>query len=96
LLQEYEGLPKTSHHGETGAVRHPDIRPEWIMRVIREPHEQWEEVTSDGEVRTIIAGRVPQFDQWIKVVFVGELAQALCIPLMQTEGWKRNMKENRG
>jgi hypothetical protein len=72
LLQEYEGLPKTPHHGKTGTVRHPDILPEWIVHIIREPYEQWEEVTSDGETRTIFAGRVPQFGQWIRVVFVGD------------------------
>ncbi len=36
------------------------------------PHDQWVEVANDGEVRTVLVGRVPEFGQWIKVVFIGE------------------------
>ena len=72
LLREYEALPKIPRHGEETRIRHPDIRPEWVMHIIRDPHDQWEETARNGERRTILVGRVPQFNQWIGVVFVGD------------------------
>ena len=52
-------------------IRHPDIKPEWVMRVIEYPYDQWEEITRSGDLRTVIVGRVAQSNQWIKVVFSG-------------------------
>ena len=66
LRREFEALPKTNPHGMEQQIRHPDIRPEWIMRIIMEPHERWEDLG-----QTILAGRVPEFNRWIKVVFAG-------------------------
>jgi hypothetical protein len=43
------------------------------MQVVGAPYDQWEEVMPDGEVRTILVGRVPQFNQWIKIVFIGAI-----------------------
>lgn len=71
LRREYQELPKTPH-GERSERRHPNIQPEWIMRIIRNPYDQWDEVhPRTGEPVTILVGRVPQFSQWIKVVFEG-------------------------
>ena len=42
LRREYEALPKTPWHGEETPNHHPDIRPEWVVRVIREPYDQQE------------------------------------------------------
>ena len=42
------------------------------MRIIQEPYDQWQEVNpNNGEVRTILAGRVRESNQWIRVVFAG-------------------------
>ena len=72
LRPEYEQLPKVPGHGGSATVRHADVPPEWIMSVITEPYDQWEEVNPDnGEVRTNFSGRVREASQWIKVVFVG-------------------------
>ena len=68
LRQEFYALPKTDPHGMEQQIRHPDIRPEWIMSVIHAPYEVWEELG-----QTVLAGRVPEFNQWIKVVFIGSL-----------------------
>ncbi len=70
LRQEYEALPKTAH-GEDTLTRHPEIRPEWIMRIIADPYDQWEQLRY-GELRTVLVGRVPEFAQWIMVVFIGD------------------------
>ena len=72
LRREYEALPKTPWHGEETANRHSDIHPEWVMRTINAPYDQWAEATPGGELRTILVGRVPEFGQWIKVVFLGD------------------------
>lgn len=69
LRREYEALPKTPRHGEWTHVRHPEISPEWIMRIIESPHDRWQETTPGGELRTILIGRVPEFSQWIALVF---------------------------
>ncbi len=70
LREEFELLPKVSGHGEDVGVRHSELRPEWIMRIIEEPYDQWQEVnSSNGEVRIILAGRVRESNQWIRVVF---------------------------
>ena len=42
------------------------------MRIVNKPYDQWEETDHrTGESRTILVGRVRQFQQWIKVVFAG-------------------------
>jgi hypothetical protein len=57
LRPEYEQLPKVPGHGGSATVRHADVPPEWIMRVITEPYDQWEEVNPDnGEVRPTSPG----------------------------------------
>ena len=71
LRREYDALPKTAH-GEDTLTRHTEIRPEWIMRVIKNPYDSWERETSNGERRTVLVGRVPEFRQWIVVVFIGD------------------------
>ena len=68
--REFAELPKILIHGESALERHPEIRPEWIMMVIYSPYDRWQEIT-DGKIRTILAGRVPEFNHWIAVVFVG-------------------------
>ena len=75
LLRASHDLPKTSH-GEQSERRHSDILPEWIMRVIANPYDQWHEANRrTGEPVTVIVGCVPEFNQWIKVVFEGESAE---------------------
>ena len=75
LRREYEALPKNIHHIVN---QHRELNPEWIMQVIKEPHDQWPEVMDNGEVRLILVGRVARFHQWIKVVLTetGELLTA--------------------
>ena len=74
LLRAYEDLPKTVHRSNPGGIpEHEEILPEWIMGVIETHVDRWVEVMPDGELRTILVGRVPGFRQWIKVVFVGNL-----------------------
>ena len=72
LRRAFDRLPKSGSHGRAVTSRHPDMRPEWIMSIIENPYDEWVE-TDDrtGQNRTVIAGRVPQFRQWIKLVFVG-------------------------
>jgi hypothetical protein len=71
LRSEYNELRKTPH-GEQVTTRHPDIRPEWTMSIIKDPFDQWQEPhPRTGEPMTILVGRVPSFNQWIKVVFQG-------------------------
>ena len=73
LLREYERLPKTPHGLELQET-HPEVSREWVMRIIEQPYDQWEEFVSHrNEMRTILVGRVPEFNQWIKVVFVGRV-----------------------
>jgi hypothetical protein len=71
LRRAFERLPKDPSHGESVLLRHSDIRPEWVMRVIAEPHDRYEETRPGSEPKTIIVGRVPESRQWIKVVFLG-------------------------
>ena len=37
LRREFDALPKTTPHGMEQQLRHPDIRPEWIMSIIKNP-----------------------------------------------------------
>lgn len=41
------------------------------MRVIASPHDRWKEISPDGAFRANLVGRVPEFGQWIKLVFWG-------------------------
>ena len=71
LRQAYEDLPKTDMHGISATERHPDVRPEWVMQIIAEPYERFEEYRA-GRLMTVLVGRVPPAPQWIKLVFVGD------------------------
>ena len=73
LRRAWEELPKTSH-GREMPNRHPDVRPEWIMRVIESPDSyEWIEysATLDEELRVwrIQVGWIPESETWIQVVF---------------------------
>lgn len=72
LREAFERLPKALGHGDSTLQRHSDIRPEWVMQVIAEPYDHYEEIPEGGERYTIIVGRVPESNQWIKVVFIGD------------------------
>ena len=71
LREAYEELPKTERHGISNAERHPDIEPEWIMQIIANPYDRFEEYRG-GERMTILVGKVPQARHWIKLVFWGD------------------------
>jgi len=71
LRQDYEDLPKTEMHGVSTAERHPDVRPEWVIQIMAEPYERFEEYRA-GTRMTVLVGRVPQASQWIRLVFVGD------------------------
>jgi hypothetical protein len=71
LRRAYQAMHKVHGHGDETFERHPDIRPEWIMKIIEEPYDQFE-VHRYGRRRTVITGRVPQLRQWISVVFDGD------------------------
>ena len=72
LRREFDALPKVLGHGDSALIRHPNIRPEWVMRILREPFHRYGEIGDDGQQHTIVVGRVPQLNQWIKIVFIGE------------------------
>lgn len=72
LRREFDALPKTPDHGETVLERHPEILPEWVMRIIYDPYGRWQEISASGETSTVLAGRVPEFSQWIRVVLLGD------------------------
>ena len=71
LRRAYQRMRKVSGYGEDILSRHPSIRPEWDMQIIEEPYDRYEE-HQYGERRTCIVGRVPDSNQWIKLVFVGD------------------------
>ena len=71
LRRAFDELPKVPGHGETFEERHGDVLPEWVMLIIANPHEVYEEGDRAGILRTIVVGRVPELRQWIKVVFEG-------------------------
>ena len=71
LLRAYQRMRKVQGHGEDTLSRHPSIRPEWVMRVIEEPYDRYEE-HQRGESRTCVVGRVSESSHWIKLVFVGD------------------------
>ena len=72
LRQAFDRLPKVAAHGANALERHDSIRPEWVMQIIAEPYERYETHSTYGELRTVLAGRVPESPQWIMVVFVGD------------------------
>ena len=72
LRREFDALPKVPGHGDSALRRHSNIRPEWVMQILREPYHTYEELSDYGERDTVIVGRVPQLNQWIKIVFIGE------------------------
>ncbi|MCY3639300.1 MAG: hypothetical protein OXG80_09430 [Chloroflexi bacterium] len=72
LLARYDALPKASRSAESAlALRHPELRPEWVIQIIDDPHDIWVEIQPNGERRTILEGRIQGQRQWIKVVFSG-------------------------
>ncbi len=73
LRRAWEEFPKTAH-GRLIEERHPDLRPEWIMRIIESLDSyEWLEygTTPDGQLRIWIirAGWVTEIETWIEVVF---------------------------
>ena len=72
LRRAFDELPKVPGHGDSALRRHPNIKPEWVMQILREPFHRYEETGDDGQRLTIIVGRVPELNQWIKIVFIGE------------------------
>lgn len=73
LRRAWEELPKTTH-GHQVENRHPDVRPEWIMRVTESQDSyEWTEysTTSEEELRvwTIRVGWVTEIERWLEVVF---------------------------
>ncbi|MCY3543843.1 MAG: hypothetical protein OXH22_07365 [Chloroflexi bacterium] len=72
LQRAFDRLPKSGSHGSTVTSRHPDVRQEWIISIIEEPYDEWIETHErSGQRKTIVVGRVPEFEQWVKVVFIG-------------------------
>ena len=71
LRRQYAALPKTGHGDETIKERHKDIRPEWVVMVIKDPYDRWPETDDEGLPMTVLVGRVPEYNQWIRVVFYG-------------------------
>ena len=72
LQQVWRELPKTGY-GRAIQNRHPDILPEWIVRVIESPDSyEWTEyaTTQEGDlqVRTIQVGWLPEIAAWMEVV----------------------------
>ena len=43
------------------------MHPEWIMTVIQDPYDQWDEFDIHGRRSMVFAGRVEGFSQWLKV-----------------------------
>ncbi len=72
LREAFTRLPKDIGHGDSVLIRRSDVRPEWVMQVIEDPHDRYEESRPGMERRTVIVGRVSESRQWIKVVFVGD------------------------
>ncbi len=70
LRRAFDMMRKLPHHGADLEERHGDIRKEWVMEIIFNPYDRYEEYHGD-ELRTILVGRVPESRQWIKVVFIG-------------------------
>lgn len=71
LRRQYAALPKTRHGGETTEERHKEIRPEWVVSILNAPHDRWQETDRNGEPMTVLVGRVPEYNRWIKLVFYG-------------------------
>ena len=57
--------------------RHPDVRPEWVIRAIESSDYEWTEYSTtpvgDLVVQTILVGYIAEVDVWVKVVFEGYL-----------------------
>ena len=85
LRRAFDHMPKIPGHGETVLGRHTSIRKEWVMKIIAEPYERYEVVTTDGEHRTILTGRVPESNHWIMVVFVGNPETGLFLTAYRTK-----------
>ena len=53
--------------------RHPEMKPEWVIQVMEDPYEYEVATSLRGERRTIMYGRVPEYGQWLSVVFIGDI-----------------------
>lgn len=71
LRRQYAALPKTNHGVKNTTERHKDIQPEWVVSVIKDPYDRRSETDDDGLPMTVLVGRVPERNHWIKVVFYG-------------------------
>lgn len=71
LRREYAALPKTDHGGKTTTERHKDIAPEWVISILNDPRDRWSETDQNGLPMTVIVGRVPERNQWIRLIFYG-------------------------
>lgn len=71
LRRAFDDLPKVFGHGDSAVIRHPNIRPEWVMQILRDPFHRYEEPGIGRQPDTIVIGRVPESNQWIKLVFIG-------------------------
>ena len=67
LLRRYEALPKTEHWILDSSFKHAIVRPEWIAAIVEDPYEVIPEPNSPQSI-IVLAGRVPRFGQWIRVV----------------------------
>ncbi len=70
LRRRFDLMPKVPNHGDELEERHGDIQKEWVMQIIDNPHDRYEEY-DEGILKTILVGRVPESRQWVKVVFIG-------------------------
>ena len=73
LRRRFDALPKVFGHGQSALIRHSNIKPEWVVQILDAPFHIFAEVGSAGQRNTIVVGRVPESDQWIKLVFIGDL-----------------------
>ena len=92
LRRAFELLPEVAGHRDTALERHGDVLPEWIMEIIANPYHSSEVYTQERELRTVLAGRVPESRQWITVVFVGDTETGLFL----TAYHKKNLEREYG
>ena len=85
-------LPKTAH-AEFLMERHDDIRPEWVMRIIEDPYDQWVETDNHGRTSQVIAGRIEGASQWIRVVLNLDGSWS---PPISTTDWQQSLEDDRG
>ena len=62
LCRAFYRMRKVPSHGEMVFSRHGDIRPEWIVQIVEDPYDRYEERIG-GELWTVLIGRVPESRQ---------------------------------